>query len=108
MQIGEDRFRVIPSWFECHHRPGCPRRVDEVKGRAEQARQGVIEGYPTRKRPVQLSASLDPDLCGLAHSSSVLASIQAHSSTPVPPSLVPFHGRAPQLSASHLPVLNLR
>ena len=40
------------------------------------------------------------------HSSSVSASTQAHNSTPVPPSRAPPHGRAPQLSASHLPRLN--
>ena len=44
----------------------------------------------------------------LSYSSSVCASSQAQSSTPVPPSLAPSHGRAPQLSASHLPRLNLR
>lgn len=36
------------------------------------------------------------------------ASIHAHNSTPVFPSLVPFQGREPQLSASHLPVVNRR
>ena len=36
------------------------------------------------------------------------ASTQAHNSTPVPPSFVPPHGLAPQLSSSHLPVLNLK
>src|SRR4051812_47881655 len=42
------------------------------------------------------------------YSSSVSASTQAHNSTPVPPSLEPPHGLAPQLSASHLPRLNLK
>lgn len=42
------------------------------------------------------------------NSESESASIQAQSSTPVPPSLVPPHGLAPQPSASHLPVLNLK
>ena len=44
----------------------------------------------------------------IAYLSSDLASTQAHSSTPVPPSFVPPHGLAPQLSSSHLPVLNLK
>lgn len=39
------------------------------------------------------------------HSSSLLASTHAHSSTPVPPSRAPFDGRSPQLSASHRPTL---
>lgn len=42
------------------------------------------------------------------YSSSESASIQAHSSTPVPPSFLPPHGLEPQLLSSHLPVLNLR
>lgn len=42
------------------------------------------------------------------HSSSVAASIHAHSSTPVAPSLNPSQGRAPQLSSSHRPVVNRR
>ena len=45
---------------------------------------------------------------GPAYSSSVSASTQAHSSTPVPPSFAPPHGLAPQLSASHRPKLNLK
>lgn len=45
---------------------------------------------------------------GTSYSSSVSASNQAHSSTPVPPSRAPFQGLAPQFSASHLPRLNLR
>jgi len=39
---------------------------------------------------------------------SVVASIHAHSSTPVPPSLKPSHGRSPHNPASHLPVLKRR
>ena len=42
------------------------------------------------------------------YSSSVSASTHAHSSTPVPPSLAPFHGRCPQFSASQRPTLNLK
>lgn len=44
----------------------------------------------------------------ITHASSVAASIHAQSSTPVPPSLNPFHGLVPQLSASHLPVVKRR
>ena len=44
----------------------------------------------------------------MTYSSSVSASTQAQSSTPVPPSLAPPHRLAPQLSASHLPRLNLK
>ena len=51
-------------------------------------------------------ASQHPALC--THSSSVPASSHAHISTPVPPSFTPSHGLVPQLSASHLPVLNLK
>lgn len=40
------------------------------------------------------------------YSSSDVDSTHAHSSTPVPPSLAPFHGLDPQFSSSHLPKLN--
>jgi hypothetical protein len=40
-----------------------------------------------------------------AYSWSDCASTQAHNSTPVPPSLAPCHGLAPQFSASHRPTL---
>ena len=43
-----------------------------------------------------------------SHPASESALTHAQSSTPVPPSFAPPHGLAPQLSSSHLPVVNLR
>lgn len=106
MQIFQRRVRMIASWLERHHRSGGPRGVDEIEGGAEETRQCIRERQPSLIGSVPISNFIEPK--ERTYSSSDSASTQAQSSTPVPPSLAPPHGLAPQLSASHLPKLNLK
>ena len=99
---------MISKRLESHDGPRCPRRIDEVHRGAKQSGKGMIQCNPLLESPKEISVYIINSPTRRTHLSSVSASTQAQISTPVPPSFKPPHGLAPQLSASHLPVLNLK
>jgi hypothetical protein len=102
--------RVVSSGLERNHRPSGACRIYKVQRGAEQTGEGLSQGDPFGKGPKNVSVASSSNHLpeSSTYSSSPGASIHAQSSTPVPPSLLPFHGRGPQLSASHRPVVNRR
>lgn len=98
---------MVSSRLERHDWSSSSRRIDKVQRSTEEARQSIRQCQPSSVSPADVSP-VPIYRFSQSHSSSVSASTHAHSSTPVPPSLAPPQGLAPQLSASHLPKLNLK
>lgn len=84
-------------------------RVESMKLREAQNKpESALFRVTHLANDLSLSQRQQRSLFQSAYPASESASNQAHNSTPVPPSLMPPHGLDPQLSSSHLPVLNLR